>query len=243
MAKSSKTKSPESATAGQKNTQGNLPELVALAERLETMAALGATPNEIQLVLGLTAEELATAEADPVTGMAYRRGKTAADQKIVESLYQNALHGNTEAQKFWLSSRQPERWAATGKKPVRRDGPEAIEAPAVPNADPMAPPSYLGSIGRQHWADLMAKYVFEPDELPTVAMLASSFEKAAALEERYQQTTDLDDRERLLKQISRVWNEYRKTRREAGLDRLPPAESPRGPAIPTRGHLRIAGGA
>ncbi len=38
------------------------------------------------------------------------RGKEEADSKVVESLYNTALSGNTHAQTFWLKNRQARQW-------------------------------------------------------------------------------------------------------------------------------------
>ena len=41
---------------------------------------------------------------------ALKRGKAASDDRVEESLYRNALAGNTTAQIFWLKNRRPDRW-------------------------------------------------------------------------------------------------------------------------------------
>jgi hypothetical protein len=37
-------------------------------------------------------------------------GREASDARVEESLYRNALAGNTTAQIFWLKNRRPDRW-------------------------------------------------------------------------------------------------------------------------------------
>jgi hypothetical protein len=37
-------------------------------------------------------------------------GREASDDRVEESLYRNALAGNTTAQIFWLKNRRPDRW-------------------------------------------------------------------------------------------------------------------------------------
>jgi hypothetical protein len=41
---------------------------------------------------------------------ALKRGREASDDRVEESLYRNALGGNTTAQIFWLKNRRPDRW-------------------------------------------------------------------------------------------------------------------------------------
>jgi hypothetical protein len=41
---------------------------------------------------------------------ALKRGREASDDRVEESLYRNALAGNTTAQIFWLKNRRPDRW-------------------------------------------------------------------------------------------------------------------------------------
>ena len=41
---------------------------------------------------------------------ALKRGREASDARVEESLYRNALAGNTTAQIFWLKNRRPDRW-------------------------------------------------------------------------------------------------------------------------------------
>jgi hypothetical protein len=41
---------------------------------------------------------------------ALKRGRETSDDRVEESLYRNALAGNTTAQIFWLKNRRPDRW-------------------------------------------------------------------------------------------------------------------------------------
>jgi hypothetical protein len=41
---------------------------------------------------------------------ALKRGREASDERVVESLYQQALAGNVTAQIFWLKNRRPSEW-------------------------------------------------------------------------------------------------------------------------------------
>src|SRR5262249_27421300 len=41
---------------------------------------------------------------------ALKRGREASDARVEESLYRNALAGNTTAQIFWLKNRRPSEW-------------------------------------------------------------------------------------------------------------------------------------
>ena len=49
-------------------------------------------------------------EAHPEFLQSLNEGKTGADQKVAQSLYQTALEGNTTAQIFWLKNRQKRQW-------------------------------------------------------------------------------------------------------------------------------------
>ena len=41
---------------------------------------------------------------------ALKRGREASDERVVDSLYKNALGGNVTAQIFWLKNRRPDQW-------------------------------------------------------------------------------------------------------------------------------------
>ena len=43
-------------------------------------------------------------------GQEHGTGREASDARVEESLYRNALAGNTTAQIFWLKNRRPDRW-------------------------------------------------------------------------------------------------------------------------------------
>jgi hypothetical protein len=45
-----------------------------------------------------------------VEGGLHDDGREASDDRVEESLYRNALAGNTTAQIFWLKNRRPDRW-------------------------------------------------------------------------------------------------------------------------------------
>ena len=71
---------------------------------------------------GATAEEIANylkipwgsfkrwGYAEPELREALKRGRDASDERVVESLYRNALSGNVAAQCFWLKNRRPSEW-------------------------------------------------------------------------------------------------------------------------------------
>ena len=71
---------------------------------------------------GATAEEIANylkipwgsfkrwVYAEPELREALKRGRDASDERVVESLYRNALSGNVAAQCFWLKNRRPSEW-------------------------------------------------------------------------------------------------------------------------------------
>lgn len=48
--------------------------------------------------------------AEPVLREALKRGRDASDERVIESLYQQALAGNVGAICFWLKNRRPSEW-------------------------------------------------------------------------------------------------------------------------------------
>jgi hypothetical protein len=74
-------------------------------------ATFGATAPEIANYIGTSIASFNrwTIEHDELRE-ALKRGRDASDDRVEESLYRNALAGNTTAQIFWLKNRRPDRW-------------------------------------------------------------------------------------------------------------------------------------
>ena len=74
-------------------------------------ATFGATAPEIANYIGtsIASFDRWTMEHEELRE-ALKRGREASDDRVEESLYRNALAGNTTAQIFWLKNRRPDRW-------------------------------------------------------------------------------------------------------------------------------------
>ena len=74
-------------------------------------ATFGATAPEIANYIGtsIASFDRWTMEHEELRE-ALKRGREASDARVEESLYRNALAGNTTAQIFWLKNRRPDRW-------------------------------------------------------------------------------------------------------------------------------------
>ena len=74
-------------------------------------ATFGATAEEIANYLNIPWGSFKRwIYAEPELREALKRGRDASDERVVESLYQNALSGNVAAQIFWLKNRRPSEW-------------------------------------------------------------------------------------------------------------------------------------
>ena len=74
-------------------------------------ATFGATAPEIANYIGtsIASFDRWTIEHEELRE-ALKRGREGSDDRVEESLYRNALAGNTTAQIFWLKNRRPDRW-------------------------------------------------------------------------------------------------------------------------------------
>lgn len=249
MARSSKKRSEESKLAEQNKTA--LPDT---AKQIESLRALAAEDSEICAILGVAPEAFEALKADPAIACAYEQGSLLANQRVTESLFAAATAGNVEAQKFWLSSRQPERWNAGKIKQPKRtpepatattetSGPERTpeQPPDVP-ADPNAPPPHLGQAGRAHWQTVVAEFVIEAHDRPGLQIACEALDEIAELQAELQQAGDETTVEKTRRMISRARNDYRRSMRELGLSIEAPKDSARPPAITGR-NFRLMGGA
>ena len=74
-------------------------------------ATFGATAEEIANYLNIPWGSFKRwIYAEPELREALKRGRDASDQRVENSLYQNAIAGNVTAEIFWLKNRRPNRW-------------------------------------------------------------------------------------------------------------------------------------
>jgi hypothetical protein len=79
--------------------------------RAESVAAMGGTNEQIAAALGVSLGTLKNARnRDVGLDDAIRTGKDKADLRVVQSLYQKAINGDTTAMIFWLKNRRPTEW-------------------------------------------------------------------------------------------------------------------------------------
>lgn len=78
---------------------------------VQCAAHFGATRDEIADYVGVARscfDRWCATEAE--LQRALKRGRQASDERVVESLYRNAIGGNVTAQIFWLKNRRPSEW-------------------------------------------------------------------------------------------------------------------------------------
>jgi hypothetical protein len=95
------------------------------ASRVESVAAMGGTNDQIADALGVSPKTLQNIrKRDADIDAAVKRGKDKADIQVVAALYKKAIGyetldkagktvwaaGDTTAMIFWLKNRQPEKW-------------------------------------------------------------------------------------------------------------------------------------
>ena len=74
-------------------------------------ATFGATAEEIANYLNIPWGSFKRwIYAEPELREALKRGRDASDERVIESLYQQALAGNVGAICFWLKNRRPSEW-------------------------------------------------------------------------------------------------------------------------------------
>ena len=74
-------------------------------------ATFGATAEEIANYLNIPWGSFKRwIYAEPELREALKRGRDGADERVVDSLYQQALNGNVGAICFWLKNRRPSEW-------------------------------------------------------------------------------------------------------------------------------------
>ncbi len=78
---------------------------------VEEMCRLGATDVEVAKALEVQVSAIYDwRNKYEAFSAAMRTGKDFADERVVRSLYQNAIEGDTTAQIFWLKNRRPGEW-------------------------------------------------------------------------------------------------------------------------------------
>ena len=81
------------------------------AERAYGACLLGATNEDLAKIFDVATSTVDKwiAEIDGFSG-SVKAGREGADEKVVQSLYNTALEGNTTAQIFWLKNRRRKDW-------------------------------------------------------------------------------------------------------------------------------------
>lgn len=81
------------------------------AEQAEKLCLLGATDDDLADFFGVVVKTIGRwKHAQPDFVAALRRGKTDADIKVAQSLYDKAMSGDTTACIFWLKNRRTGHW-------------------------------------------------------------------------------------------------------------------------------------
>ena len=87
------------------------PPVVIDHARAESVAAMGGTNEQIASALGVSLGTLKNARnRDAGLDDAIKTGKDKADLRVVSSLYNKAINGDTTAMIFWLKNRRPAEW-------------------------------------------------------------------------------------------------------------------------------------
>ncbi len=82
-----------------------------MCEQVYRRCLLGATNEDLAEMLGITTTTIQDwKHKHPDFSAAIKAGKEEADEKVADSLYNQALSGNTTAQIFWLKNRQSKSW-------------------------------------------------------------------------------------------------------------------------------------
>lgn len=85
---------------------------------VERAAALGLTDIEMASLLGVCVNTIDNWKKDPQFFGVLKAAKVKADSKVIASLYDQALAGNTTASIFWLKNRQRDRWRDVNRHEV-----------------------------------------------------------------------------------------------------------------------------
>ena len=90
---------------------GPLPKKLDI-ERVESIAAMGGTNEQIAAALGIAKGTLFNVrKRDKAVDEAIASGKDKADIQVVGRLYKKAMDGDTTAMIFWLKNRRPNEWS------------------------------------------------------------------------------------------------------------------------------------
>jgi hypothetical protein len=83
----------------------------AILPVVRACATFGATAEEIANYLNIPWGSFKRwIYAEPELREALKRGRDASDERVVDSLYRQALSGNVTACIFWLKNRRPSEW-------------------------------------------------------------------------------------------------------------------------------------
>jgi len=105
-------------------------------EQGEWLSKLGATDSEMAAFFDVTESTLNKWKLDyPEFSESLKAGKVMADCRVAQSLYEQAISGNTTAQIFWLKNRRKLSWR--DKQEIdHTTGGDKITQPAIIFKDP-----------------------------------------------------------------------------------------------------------
>lgn len=101
-------------------------------KKVEALAAIGCTHEEICLNLGISERTLYRRKNDMAEmAEAIKRGQAMGIREIENALFKKAKEGNTTAQIFFLANRAPDRWKSVNRTEVTGAGGTPISAPVI----------------------------------------------------------------------------------------------------------------
>lgn len=88
-------------------------------EQVKSFSSIGLTIPEIAKLMKVSPRTISGwMETNEDFLQARKKGMEISDQRVVESLYKQALKGNVIACIFWLKNRQPDKWRDVNKGDV-----------------------------------------------------------------------------------------------------------------------------
>lgn len=108
-------------------------------KKIESMASLGMTDNQIASILGVDERTIANWKKDEVFISSLKKGKEIADSKVIESLYRRATGYTHRAVKIFLP--------AGSREPVYAEYEEHYPP------DPVSMIFWLKNRQKEHWKD------------------------------------------------------------------------------------------
>ena len=84
--------------------------------KVESFAAVGCSMEQIAANLGIAPSTLySRVKENGEIGEAITRGRAKGVAKVANALFQKAMDGDVNAQKYYLGNRDPENWASLNK--------------------------------------------------------------------------------------------------------------------------------